>query len=188
MEGDLGYYPDGVKRTLTDDQIAMFRHSEIYSILRQRQVRRENLEADGCEEGEVMLPPPEEAVECTASSDEEGEVRSDGEAIEVCATVPKSAPGHMPSTHVVKKPNSEVTNRSPVPGSRYVSRSARGIVRDLDSVVAPDQMLDYDDEPSTAAGSKEDGLQETKNAAHDRESQIRPAQGKKIWWPIIKAI
>lgn len=38
----LGYYPDGVKRTLTDDQIAMFRHSEIYAIIRERQVRKEN--------------------------------------------------------------------------------------------------------------------------------------------------
>ncbi|KAM0669943.1 hypothetical protein ACQRIU_000338 [Beauveria bassiana] len=28
-EDDLGYYDDGVKRTLTDEQIAIFRHSEI---------------------------------------------------------------------------------------------------------------------------------------------------------------
>lgn len=28
-EDDLGYYDDGVKRTLTDDQIAMFRHTEL---------------------------------------------------------------------------------------------------------------------------------------------------------------
>jgi len=33
-EDDLGYYPDGTKRTLTDDQIAMFRHSEIQQLLR----------------------------------------------------------------------------------------------------------------------------------------------------------
>lgn len=32
----LGYYPDGVKRTLTDEQIAIFRHSEIQTILRKR--------------------------------------------------------------------------------------------------------------------------------------------------------
>jgi hypothetical protein len=38
----LGYYPDGVKRTLTDDQIAMFRHSEIQTHLRQRRLKREN--------------------------------------------------------------------------------------------------------------------------------------------------
>jgi len=30
---DLGYYPDGVKRTLTDAQIAIFRHSEIQEML-----------------------------------------------------------------------------------------------------------------------------------------------------------
>ncbi|KAE8386781.1 hypothetical protein ETB97_001108 [Aspergillus alliaceus] len=39
----LGYYPDGVKRTLTDEQIKIFRHSEIHSILRERQLREEEL-------------------------------------------------------------------------------------------------------------------------------------------------
>ncbi|KAK7744036.1 hypothetical protein SLS62_010336 [Diatrype stigma] len=33
-EDGLGYYPDGVKRTLTDEQIAIFRHSEIESLRR----------------------------------------------------------------------------------------------------------------------------------------------------------
>ena len=47
-DGDdgLGYYPDGVKRTLTDDQIAMFRHSEIQTLLRERRRRRENSEGE----------------------------------------------------------------------------------------------------------------------------------------------
>jgi len=31
----LGYYPDGVKRTLTDDQIAIFRHSEMEALRRE---------------------------------------------------------------------------------------------------------------------------------------------------------
>jgi hypothetical protein len=30
----LGYYPDGAKRTLTDEQIAMFRHSELHALER----------------------------------------------------------------------------------------------------------------------------------------------------------
>lgn len=30
---DLGYYPDGVKRTLTDEQIMMFRHSEVHRLM-----------------------------------------------------------------------------------------------------------------------------------------------------------
>lgn len=37
----LGYYEDGVKRTLTDEQIAMFRHSEIQRILLERRRRQE---------------------------------------------------------------------------------------------------------------------------------------------------
>jgi hypothetical protein len=40
-EGDddnLGCYHDGVKRTLTDEQVAMFRHSEIQRLLQQRRL------------------------------------------------------------------------------------------------------------------------------------------------------
>lgn len=33
----LGYYPDGVKRTLTDEQIAMFRHSELQTLEKARE-------------------------------------------------------------------------------------------------------------------------------------------------------
>lgn len=33
----LGYYEDGVKRTLTDEQIAMFRHSELEALRRARE-------------------------------------------------------------------------------------------------------------------------------------------------------
>lgn len=33
-EDDLGYYDDGVKRTLTDEQIEIFRHSEIEQLRR----------------------------------------------------------------------------------------------------------------------------------------------------------
>lgn len=36
----LGYYPDGVKRTLTDEQIAIFRHTEIQTLLRERRKQR----------------------------------------------------------------------------------------------------------------------------------------------------
>ena len=37
----LGYYDDGAKRTLTDEQIALFRHSEIQRILLERRRRQE---------------------------------------------------------------------------------------------------------------------------------------------------
>lgn len=38
---DLGYYEDGVRRTLTDEQIAMFRHSEIQRLLAERRRKKE---------------------------------------------------------------------------------------------------------------------------------------------------
>ncbi|KAI1106206.1 hypothetical protein F4804DRAFT_301929 [Jackrogersella minutella] len=36
-DDNLGYYPDGVKRTLTDEQIAIFRHSEIEALRRDQE-------------------------------------------------------------------------------------------------------------------------------------------------------
>ncbi|KAK7713477.1 hypothetical protein SLS64_004727 [Diaporthe eres] len=65
----LGYYPDGVKRTLTDEQIAMFRHSETQALQRagERASNRRNssspppthapveaLEDDRSEDGELL--------------------------------------------------------------------------------------------------------------------------------------
>jgi hypothetical protein len=40
----LGYYEDGVKRTLTEDQVKMFRHSEIQRLLKERRAAREREE------------------------------------------------------------------------------------------------------------------------------------------------
>ena len=42
----LGYYEDGVKRTLTDAQIAMFRHSEVEALLRAQRHAREKESSD----------------------------------------------------------------------------------------------------------------------------------------------
>lgn len=43
-EDSLGYYEDGVKRTLTDDQIAMFRNSEIQRLIGERRRIKEQEE------------------------------------------------------------------------------------------------------------------------------------------------
>ena len=57
----LGYYDDGVKRTLTDEQIAIFRHSELEALRRAREsaetckaVADRPLDADDVSEGEVV--------------------------------------------------------------------------------------------------------------------------------------
>lgn len=50
----LGYYPDGVKRTLTDEQIVIFRHSEIQTLLRERTREREAAE-EAAEDGKNQV-------------------------------------------------------------------------------------------------------------------------------------
>ncbi|PSK42446.1 hypothetical protein B9Z65_4360 [Elsinoe australis] len=37
-EDGLGWYPDGVKRTITDEQVAIFRHSEVFKVIREREI------------------------------------------------------------------------------------------------------------------------------------------------------
>ena len=187
MEDDnLGYYPDGVKRTLTDDQIAMFRHSEIYSIVRERQVHRENLEAEGGEESEFMGSQPEQLVKATASSDEEGEVRSDNEVKDALATSPEAASQNAEDTQARKKRKVVDTDTGYGYGRKYASRSARGFVRGLDSVTTQDQVLDYGEEHPTVDGAKENEVAATQVVGQDRESRARSGEGKKIWWPIIE--
>ena len=186
-DDDLGYYPDGAKRTLTDDQIAMFRHSEVYSILRERQVRKENLEAEGVDQSEIALSQPEEAVEATTLSDEEGEVSSAGEVKEIVAPVPGKTPQHMEVTHTSKKRKRGVVDTDYVHGKKYASRSARGFVRELDSAAAEEQILDYGDEPSLTKDSKLDEVAVAQVAEQERGSQARPPEGRRIWWPIIEA-
>ena len=186
-DDDLGYYPDGVKRTLTDDQIAMFRHSEIYSILRERQVHKENLEAEGDEESELLVSQPEQIGKATASSDEEGEVRSDSEVKDALGTVPEAASQHAEDTQARKKRKLVDMDTGYGFGRKYASRSARGFVRELDSAIAQDQVLDYGEEPPTVAGAKEVEFAATQVVGQERESRARPSEGKKIWWPIIES-
>ena len=58
-EDDLGYYPDGVKRTLTDEQIQIFRHTEIHELIRARQLEQDAAEYEdrrqGSEDGEPAM-------------------------------------------------------------------------------------------------------------------------------------
>lgn len=60
---DLGYYEDGTRRTLTDDQIAMFRHSEIQRLLTARRHRQLAEE----EEAKTRKQKREEAKDTRAS-------------------------------------------------------------------------------------------------------------------------
>lgn len=57
---DLGYYPDGTKRILTEANIAFLRHSEIHAILRKRRKQRHG--SDESEDGELSPQQGESTV------------------------------------------------------------------------------------------------------------------------------
>ncbi|KAL8803411.1 MAG: hypothetical protein Q9182_003209 [Xanthomendoza sp. 2 TL-2023] len=182
-EDALGYYPDGVKRTLTDEQISIFRHSEIYSILRKRQIMRENREVDECPSDLLVAPGspekdpdiPREGVihERVGSQDVHGTINAD-------RLVDNNRGNELPS----KRRNQ---GSGPTPRRR---------ARELDVAFADDGSLDYgeethinpskpaqvglaarslvsyaDDEPPTST-------QTSQNAGPQKE-------GRKIWWPTI---
>ena len=69
----LGYYPDGAKRTLTDDQIAMFRHTEMQVLLRDRRRQAEDADSDAEQSMEEAGPNQQAAVvESAGSASKEG--------------------------------------------------------------------------------------------------------------------
>ena len=192
---DLGYYADGVKRTLTDEQIAMFRHSEIYSILRERQVLKENRKADGYDLSDSQL----------SDGEEEAQICSD----KIAETPPDQNTKHKGSKSETPAQRNTSGLISKTAGSNKRKRhsgdsgdrqsqghSFRRTARELDSLLADDQVLDYGDDPSSTFQSQTgltDGFQMDPSASgvvesiSSASSVIRsPAvEGKKIWWPIV---
>lgn len=151
-------------------------------------MRKENLEAEGGDQSETTGSQQEETFKATTLSDEEGEVQSDGEVREVSATLSEAAPHNPEVMDARKKRKRADTDTSYAYSKKHASRSARGFVRELDSAAVEDQILDYGDEPLPAEDSKQNGFADAQGVEHGVESQARPAEGKKIWWPIIEAI
>ena len=194
---DLGYYPDGVKRTLTDEQIAMFRHSEIYSILRERQVLKENRQADGYELSDSQFSDGEEVIQAQISSDKMAQTPPDqnttysGSKSETAAFRKKTGLISRTNGSNKRKRHSEDSGESQSQGHSF-----RRTARELDSLMADDQVLDYGDDPSStfeskigvADGSPMDSSASAAVKSISRESSVirsSAVEGKKIWWPIV---
>ncbi|KAI0197693.1 hypothetical protein F4808DRAFT_292830 [Astrocystis sublimbata] len=86
----LGYYPDGVKRTLTDEEIAIFRHSEIEALRRaERNALKQDTTIDSPATnsigGDVVSTPVDsapsradsEAMDEAADGSEDGEIETE---------------------------------------------------------------------------------------------------------------
>lgn len=82
----LGHYEDGVRRTLTDEQIAIFRHTEIQQLLRERRQKSEALAGPGAGSN-----PDGQRIDCKGLIVEQGELSS------------KPLNGHEKEEYEVKK-------------------------------------------------------------------------------------
>ena len=167
----------------------MFRHSEIYALLRARQVKKEN-EDPGSGEGPraLKLQPdslamaqdvPEEDLNGNDNSDDEAEYAAFLEAEQkqfrdqaACNKRKRSAPNFAQE--------------------RNKDRSTRRITREMDSVGVDETVLDYGDEPKEQRLHQElDDLNGRKRVKYDdaetsSAAPVKPViEGRKIWWPTI---
>jgi hypothetical protein len=81
-DDSLGWYDDGVKRTLTDEQIEMFRHTEIEQLLRQRRREAEEEEEDAEDEDDDFYEPTDEPEVFQAYAREPQSPVSDASSLE----------------------------------------------------------------------------------------------------------
>jgi hypothetical protein len=89
----LGYYEDGTKRTLTDEQIALFRHTEIQTILRERRRQREaeNEAKASAESPETQQNPPIPAFGVAEVVSEPGSPKVETPTDDVSVSTPSAA-------------------------------------------------------------------------------------------------
>ncbi len=162
-----------MKRTLTDEQIAMFRHSEIYAIVRQRQLLKENKDAgpdyeavSSFSEGQGMREVEEQAavlvdgalnstevtlplasvIEELAQSDDEREYERFLEAEKEVMQIDAARKRRK-------------MNGRDVAGKHERAPTHRRLVRELDEVVVDDGPLDYGEEPTVSTNFTKDPSQ-----------------------------
>ena len=141
----LGYYEDGMKRTLTDEQIAIFRHSEIQALLRDRRNAYERHKKDERNQA--------------ASAPEEGEL-DDGEIEDVLvketssssrSSPCKNPPNSSNATNLSEKMSKKAKKAKKAEQARQRGFFKQNIKPDLrkrtwDKVDSGIESLDYDEE------------------------------------------
>ena len=209
---DLGHYPDGVKRTLTDEQIAMFRHSEIYALLRIKQKEREldaaNTSSDDLEPGHDTvddIQSTEKSERVAHSQAEQSPSTKHDAGLEKAGmdhfmanktTQDPRNRGHDPGLleQEQNQPQSEANGSTTSKRKRsdadierppQPDRLTRARVRDLDTFTTTDEVLDYGDNDISDSKAADDAMEDSNTAA---PSQNPPkGEGRKIWWPVLNA-
>lgn len=211
----LGYYPDGVKRTLTDEQIAMFRHSEIYSLFRKQQVQDEACDAnenqnDACDLDESMISGPLDVASISNSAFEigkeldisHGDDNEDEEYLKFLEAEGKQMEADQKQLEAERKMKKRKFGH--VNGSKSHDRAPthRRIARELDDAITSHDVLNYDEENAETLDPPEkpshhDGQEKVfkfKGLISEPSTTVQtlsanipydPPKGRKIWWPII---
>ena len=196
----MGYYPDGVKRTLTDQQIAMFRHSEIYALLRERQVKKENKDAGFDDEPSVsnvkddVLTEAQKILEQgmeSADNDDDADEAEEYAAFLVAEQKQFRAETARKKRKRGSQSFKDVRDNEPTP---------RRLARELDEPGAAETVLDYgDEEPEDPTTMRQHPNEEDLDALNGRKrvkyddceenpdgaAKTPAVQGRKIWWPTI---
>ena len=162
----LGYYEDGTKRTLSDEQIAIFRHSEIQALLRDRRHAAEAAqdEEDGRKRG-APLEKQNEVPESAMEKQEQGRDLEDGELAEVAEILNAELPSFLPTTKnqkskKTKKEKTEKTEKTQrTEKAKQKSFFKQHIKPDLrkrtwDKVDTGLESLDYDEGDSSTTATR----------------------------------
>lgn len=183
-DGDdgLGHYPDGVKRTLTDDQIAMFRHSEIQTLLRERRRRRESPEGETSHDASTESIQPVGDIRPPATADD---------------TVRQRSASTSGSQGVGKRKWQRFIDSSETNPEHLTHRR---IARELDEQKASSIDLSYGDEEESSYQTAAEKRLEAISTTQDRRKQVAydgksvPAQtpsgashNPKFIWPTLGA-
>ena len=162
----LGYYEDGVKRTLTDEQIAIFRHSEIQALLRERRHAQEAKEAEdespiivdlkpviddtlGDNNKEPVIGPMQPAAE---EELEDGELDDDSTILS--ATTPQSTQSKSNKKNKRKNKSARKGQRPPQPKGFFKQNVKPDLrKRTWDVVDAGLGNLDYDEDTGASSAT-----------------------------------
>ena len=182
----LGYYEDGVKRTLTNEQVAIFRHSEIQTILRSHRHRQERKSlcfetvprGQQLEDGAWGVQEAERDEESPLyklgiedeSGDEEGEIVDEDDDDE--EEYERFLEAERREMELAAAEQRKKSRDFRVDESRKTS--TRRKVRELDAVVVENEVLDYGDDLPTVAETPDE-------SSTTHSDQL----GRKIWWPEI---
>jgi hypothetical protein len=177
-DDELGWYGDGVKRTLTDEQIAMFRHTEFEQLMRKQRLQAEDEDEDD-DDDDDSYEPPEPHMPIVHAPRPTSPAVSDASSLEAELFQPKtsktrtrakkkkksrsnqngSLPLQAPLSPRSRRRNTEVPydQRNKRKWENYIdnedpihgSMTHRRLVRELDGQPSDSVAIDYgDDEPA----------------------------------------